>query len=234
MVAFAALQYLSASSHNFYVGANLGLNTMTGKRNDAANNRNNTLTQFTNNKSINTNNVFGGIFTGYLFRISNFGIGPEFFYNYGNIENIISGRHVDIPPLGGGDVTVFDVKYRLVSQYGINAKFAYFLKSYLLYALVGIQFQSGNFQVKARQDRGLQNLPERDHRTKFKSTNGFSFGIGGQKQINENYDIGLEYKVINFPRKNYEFFVDDQERTKLSSDIKYKIHSIGLRFIYKF
>ncbi len=228
-----ALQNLSAS-HNFYVGANLGLNTMVGKRNDSANNRNNSKAQFTDSKAVNTNSVYGGIFTGYLFRINNFGVGPEFFYNYGNIESTISGRHVDNPPLGGGDVTVFDVKYRMVSQYGINARFAYFLESYLLYTLLGIQFQSGNFQVKAKQDRGVQNLPEKDHRTKFKSTNGFSFGFGAQKQINENYDIGLEYKLTNFPRKNFEFNLDDVELTKLTSNIKYKIHSIGLRFIYKF
>ena len=224
------LQNLSAS-HSFYVGANLGLNTMVGKRNDSANNVNNSRAQFTDSKAVNTNGLYGGIFTGYLFRISDFGIGPEFFYNYGNIENTISGRHVDN---AGGDVTVFDVKYRIVSQYGINAKFAYFLEGYLLYTLLGIQFQSGNFQVKSKQDRGAQTLPEKDHRTKFKSTNGFSFGLGAQKQINENYDIGLEYKITNFPRKNFEFSLDDADSTKLTSDIKYKIHSIGLRFIYKF
>ncbi len=96
-------------SHSFYAGANLSINYLSGKRNDSAINENNE--RMVSSKSVSINKVYGGVFLGYLFRIQNFGFGPEFFYNYGTIENTISATHND----GGahGITVAFDIKHRL-------------------------------------------------------------------------------------------------------------------------
>lgn len=203
---------------------------MVGKRNDSATNVTPTTVNLESNKSVNAKSVYGGLIAGYLFRFQNFGIGPEFFYNYGNIENTISGQHNEPGPV----TTAFDIKHRITYQTGINSRFGYFWENYFLYTLVGLHFQAYNYFVKARQDRGAGHLLEYTNNTKNRKTTGVSFGVGLQKQINENYDVGLEYKLINIPKRNYEYDLRDPDELKLTSDIKYKIHSIGLRFIYKF
>ncbi|MCX7342682.1 MAG: outer membrane beta-barrel protein [Proteobacteria bacterium] len=222
-----------AGSHSFYIGANLRVNYLSGTRNDSATNSNRIRVDLASSKSVSVNKVYGGIFLGYLFRIQNFGFGPEFFYNYGTIENTISATHHD-----PADVKVdFDIKHRLTANKGIDLRIGYFVGSYFLNTLLGINWQTMNFQVTAR--RNELAFPaiihdEYSHRTPHKTRPGFSFGLGVQKQITENYDVGLEYKQTNYPRTRYAHNFQDDTQTTLTSDIKYKIHSIGLRFIYKF
>jgi opacity protein-like surface antigen len=218
-------------SHSFYVGANLNVHYLSGKRNDSAVNGNNINNDLASGKSVNVNKVYGGIFLGYLFRIHNFGFGPEFFYNYGTIENTISATHLD--PAGVN--VAFDIKHRLTANKGIDLRIGYFINNYFINALFGVNWQTVNYQVTARRADLLgAEYHEYSHRTPHKERPGFSFGLGAQKQITENYDVGLEYKQTNYPRRRYEFNLQDATQTKLTSDIKYKIHSIGLRFIYKF
>ena len=213
------------------MGASLGLGSMSGQRSDSVTNATPTTVSLANDKVVNSKGVFGGILGGYLFRFQDFGVGPEVFYNYGNIENTVSGKHVD----PAGVATAFDIKHRITNQTGINARFGYFLESYFVYTLFGLHSQTGNYQVKARQDAGAGNMLEYSYNTGNKITTGSSFGLGVQKQITENYEIGLEYKLTNFPRKNpYEFNTKDPIKTTLTSTLSYKLHSIGLRCIYKF
>lgn len=203
---------------------------MLGKRNDSVENTNRILANFTTNKTVNQRGIYGGFFVGYMLKICSFGIGPEFFYNYGSIENTVSNTHKD---QGAGINTAFDIKHRITTQSGINARIGCFLESYFLYMLFGQHFQTGNYKVLARQEPGGA-LVEFSHDSKNKVNRGASVGLGAQKQITENYGVGIEYKLINLPKRSYEFDLVDGNGTKLTSDIKYKIHSIGLRFIYKF
>ena len=219
-------------SHSFYIGANLKVNYLSGKRNDSAVNDTPVMADLASSKSVSVNKVYGGIFLGYLFRVYNLGFGPEVFYNYGTIESTVSATHTDP---GGPIDTAFDIKHRITTNKGIDLRIGYFVGSYFLNTSLGVCWQTVSYQVTARRaDAGGPTYNEYSHRTPHKERPGFSFGLGAQKQITENYDVGLEYKQTNYPRRRYEFNLYDNTDTKLTSDIKYKIHSIGLRFIYKF
>lgn len=219
-------------SHNFYAGVSLKVNYLSGNRNDFAHAPRPLPATMSKDKNVSINKMYGGIFLGYLFRIHNFGFGPEFFYNYGTIENNVSDTLIEpVTPIH----TSFDVKHRITANKGFNLRIGYFVGSYFLNTLFGVSWQTINYQVTARKsDLGAATYNEYSYRTPHKTRPGFSFGLGVQKQITESYDIGLEYKQTIYPRTKYEFNLDDPDLTKLTSDIKYKIHSIGLRFIYKF
>lgn len=132
--------------------------------------------------------------------------------------------------------TAFDITHKITNQYGANIKLGYFLESYFLYALMGIQSQTSQFFAKARQDQAGGVLHEYEYRTKKKNRNAFSFGLGIQKAIAENYAIGLEYKFARFPKKNFTWDLPDGVlvQTKLTSNLKYQMHSISLKLMYIF
>ncbi|MCX7342829.1 MAG: hypothetical protein NT128_01610 [Proteobacteria bacterium] len=170
----------------------------------------------------------GGIFAGYLLRCNNFGIGPELFWNYVSIEDILKGKQY-IP---GPYITDFDIKHRITNQYGINIRGGYFFDTFFIYALCGLHWQQYNFQVKAIHQDGI-NRRDFSYNTSNQITQGNSIGLGLQKQLTQNYDIGFEYKLTNLSKKNYEFNLDDNGRTRLNSSVSYKLHSFSLRFICK-
>ncbi len=228
---FTATQAFSAN-HSFYIGGSLSQTSISGKRNDSATNERLVDKNLTNNKSIHRKNAYGGVFAGYLFRIENFGIGPEFFYNYGKLEETISGTHSD--PLGPINTT-FDITHKLTNQAGANVRFGYFLDSYFLYTLLGIHSQTSQFYAKAKHiDLGVGTEEDYNYKTKKKNTNVFSFGFGVQKSIAENYAIGLECKFANFPNKNFTWNLGDADTTKLTSSFKYQLRSINLKLMYVF
>ena len=78
---------------------------MPGNRSDSVTNITPATAIFTDKKSMRLNGVYGGVFAGYLFRIKNFGIGPEFFYNHGKTVDKISGTLTDF----GNAITAFDI-----------------------------------------------------------------------------------------------------------------------------
>jgi opacity protein-like surface antigen len=227
-------QCLSAS-HSFYIGAVLSQNAISGKRSDSVTNITPTPAILTHNKGVHTKAAYGGMVAGYLFRTENFGIGPEFFYNYGKLENTIRGSHVDT--LLGPVNTAFDITHKVTNQYGANVRLGFFLDSYFLYALLGIHSQTSQFYAKARQvDQGTGDVHEHDYRTKKKTKNAFSFGLGAQKAIAENYAIGLECKFARLPKKNFIWNLQDDAlvQTKLTSSLKYQMRSISLKLMYIF
>ncbi len=217
-------------AHSFYGGANLGLNILSGKRNDTSTiTHNGAQAILSENKRTYKKGISGGIFAGYLLRCDNFGIGPELFWNYVNIEDTIKGKQ-DTP---GPYITDFDIKHRITNQYGINIRLGYFFDTSFIYALCGLHWQQYNFQVKAVNQDGLINRKDFSYNTSNKITQGNSIGLGVQKQLTPNYDIGFEYKLTNLPRKNYEFNLGDPLSTKLNSSLSYKLHAVSLRFICK-
>ena len=162
-------------------------------------------------------------------QYNNFGIGPEFFWNYINIEETLEGEQITIP---GPITTDFNIKHRITNQYGVNIRGGYFFNTYFIYVLCGLHWQQYNFHVKAKQDNGF-GIVTYPYNTSNKITQGNSIGLGVQKQLTPNYDIGFEYKLTNLPRKNYKFNLGDPIRTKLNSSASYKLHSLSLRFICK-
>lgn len=223
--------YGSNINHTFYGGANLGLSVMNGKRNDTSTKNVPPIEQknLTENKGVYKKGAFGGIFTGYLLQFSNFVMGPEVFWNYLNISDNIEGEQT-----AGGATTAFDVSYRINNQYGINLRFGTFIQTYLLYALFGLHWQQYNLQIKSKQDlAGPGGLPKYNYNTGNKNIRGNSFGLGVQKQLSQNYDIGFEYKLTNLPKKSYEFKLGDPNDTKVNSSASFKLHSFSLRFIFK-
>ena len=184
-----------------------------------------------NKKGVHSQRVYGGIFLGHLFRVENFGIGPEFFYNYCNFEDTVAAQHND--PVNA--VTAFDIKHTITSQFGANARLGYFLDNYFLYTLFGFHSQTGRFYAKARQEQGAGGvIHEFDYKTERKVTTAFSFGLGLQKAITANYAIGFECKFSRFPKRNFTWNLGDPSNTKLTSALQYKLRSFGLRFMYTF
>ncbi len=230
LTAFVSV-YGANVAHSFYGGANLGINVLSGKRNDTVTRNTLPLSQkvLSENKSIYKKGTSGGIFAGYLLRCDNFGIGPEFFWNYTNIEETLEGVQTTFGPVTTG----FNIKHRITNQYGINVRVGYFVDTFFIYALCGLHWQQYNFHVKAKQDNGLGVLRMYSYNTSNKITQGNSIGLGVQKQLTPNYDIGFEYKLTNLPRKNYEFNLGDPLSTKLNSSLSYKLHAFSLRFICK-
>ncbi len=227
------LQTLSAS-HSFYIGTTVGIGALSGKRGDIVTNKPvgvPVTAALTNKKGIHSQRVYGGIFAGHLFRIENFGVGPEFFYNYCNFEDTAAGQHDD----PANAVNAFDIKHTITSQFGANARLGYFLDNYFLYTLFGFHSQTGQFCAKAKQEQGAGGIIyEFDYKTERKVTTAFSFGLGLQKAITENYAIGFECKFARFPKRNFTFNLNDPSNTKLTSTLQYKLRSFGLRFMYTF
>lgn len=219
------------ASHNFYVGTSVAASSLTAKRSDSAKNTSPVTATFTHNKRCHADGVYGGIFTGYLFKYKNFGIGPEFFYNYGKLENKISGTHYDA---GGPFTTVYDVFYKFSNQKGVHVRIGYFLDSYFLYGLAGLQYQTGYFEVAARNTNAMADVTQETFRTKKKNSSTFSYGLGLQKLIEKNFAIGLECKFSSFPNRSYAFELNDLVRTTLDSSLKYQLRSISLKLMYVF
>ena len=117
---------------------------------------------------------------------------------------------------------------------GANLKLGYFLNSYFLYTLLGFQRQQIQLRAKARQVDALGDLLQFDFKGKKKSLSTFSFGFGVQKAIAENYVVGIECKIANFPKKNFTWILSEPNNTTLTSSLKYKMRSVGLRLMYVF
>jgi len=230
--AFAATE-TSKKDHNFYIGASLSQCALTGKRNDLGTNTTPLNKTLVDNKTVRSNGIYAGIIAGYLFRIENFGIGPEFFYNYGRIENKIDSTHLD--PAGPHD-TKFQASYKITNQKGLYLRLGYFLDSYFLYTLLGIHSQTGYFEAKGtKSDLGLApQVIDGAYKSKAKSLSSFSFGLGVQKAIAENYAVGIECKFATFPIKYFAFNLSDNERTKLTSNFRYQLRSVALKVMYVF
>jgi opacity protein-like surface antigen len=221
-----------SASHSFYVGTNIGLGILSGKRNDSATNNNLITAVLANNKSVHAQGACAGIFTGYLFRIENFGVGPDFFYNYGKFTNTIRGSHND--PLGGIN-TAFEITHKISSQMGANVRLGYFLESYFLYGSIGITYQKAQFEMLAsRVDILGGGANQYGYKPRKKKTSAFTFGFGAQKAIAENYAVGIECKFATFPKKNFSFTHNDAERTTLTSNFKYQLRSVALKVMYVF
>ncbi|MCE2716769.1 MAG: outer membrane protein [Pseudomonadota bacterium] len=221
------------SNHNFYAGFSLNQCALAGKRNDAATDTTPFNQILVNNKTVQNNGIYAGIIAGYLFKFKDFGIGPEFFYNYGRIENKINSTYLD--PAGPHD-TKFQVSYKIANQKGLHLRIGYFLDSYFLYTLFGIHSQAGYFEAKGtKSDLGLApQVIEGTYKSKTKSMTCFNFGLGAQKAIAEHYAIGLECRFSHFPNKNFTFALSDAERTTLNSSFKYQLRSISLKLMYVF
>lgn len=226
------LKILNAS-HNFYIGANINLGTLSGKRNDSATNITPVTTILANNKSTHAQSAYAGIFTGYLFRVQNFGIGPEFFYNYGKLENKIDGTHSDAVQ---GIDTKFEITNKISSQMGANIRLGYFYQDYFFYGLLGALYQKIQFSALAtRFDAGLGGPPASyNYKPAKKRASTFIFGFGAQKAINEKYIVGLEFKIADLPKKTYTWKLHDPTNTSLNSSFKYQLRSIGLKLMYIF
>lgn len=225
----SSLSQLSAS-HNFYGGVALNGNSLAGKRNDSAVNTTPVAETFSNNKRTQKRAVYAGVFVGYLFKANNFGIGPEFFYNYGKLESAINPTFTDP---GGPSHTVFNIAYKIANQAGAHLRLGYFVESYFLYALGGIQYQTYNFEMTAQHVEAA-NTTNYNNKSKKKQASSFSYGFGAQKSINENYTVGVECKFAHFPNKSFTFTLNDGERTTLTSSFKYKIQSLSLKIMYVF
>jgi hypothetical protein len=219
------------ANDSLYVGINTGGNIMSGNRNDTVNAG--TPTPFdvhlASQKSMSNKNILGGIFAGYLFKSGNFAIGPEFFTSFTNLEHTVSGVHI----VTGSSTSNFDVKYKITTQAGINARIGYCLEKYFIYTMIGVFLQKTNYEVKVQKDIGAGVLPQHYY-SKGAYIGGPSFGLGVQKPINDHYFLGLEFKTTIFPKKSMNFNVGDDENSKLYSRFKFNLYTINLRLIYLF
>ncbi len=224
---------LLGTTHSFYVGADLSGCFLAGERSDSAKDESPGVEPaiFSNNKKINKKNIYLGVLSGYLFRIQNFGIGPEFFYNVGKNEHTLDGLFTDtVAPTS----TNFKITYKVANQFGIHARLGYFFDDYFLYGLAGVLCQTSSFEMKAADINGAYNPTHHLYKPSRKRTSVFSFGLGAQKTITENYALGIEYRFSQFPRRNFTYCLNDLENTTLTSSFKYKLHSIGLKLMYVF
>ncbi len=232
ILAFSIVPQLLSATHSFYVGTSLSGCSLTGKRNDSAKDTTPGVPKavFAGDKRVNARGVYGGALGGYLFRIDNFGIGPEIFYNYGKIESRIRDIFSDII---SATSTSFDITHKISNQVGTHIRLGYFFDSYFLYTLLGMQYQTAYFEMKAVHTDAGVSTPY-NYKSKTKSTSAFSFGLGAQKAIAENYAVGIECKFATFPIKNFAFNLSDAERTTLTSNFSYKMRSVALKLMYVF
>ena len=230
ILAFLTAPQLLSTTHSFYVGAKLSGCSLTGKRSEIAKNTTPAIEIIADNKRTNARGVYGGVLGGYLFRIDNFGIGPEIFYNYGRLESQIRGTLTD--PAVPSSAT-FDIAYKITNQVGAHIRLGYFLDSYFLYTLLGMQYQTAYFDMKAQHVEGIVSTAYQ-YKSKKKNTSAFSFGLGAQKAITENYAVGIECKFATFPVKYFTFNLSDGERTTLNSNFSYKMRSVALKVMYVF
>jgi hypothetical protein len=127
------------------------------------------------------------------------------------------------------------VQYRLTTSTGVNAKVGYFLNENFIYALLGWQQQrircNASFVITDR----LGGPAHEFSQTKNFNINAVSLGIGAQRPINENYSIGLEFKVTKLPGVSHQFIIGDINQTKLDGKLNgIRIYSAALRFTYTF
>jgi opacity protein-like surface antigen len=230
ILAFLTAPQLLCATHSFYAGTSLNYCSLTGNRGDLAADTQPAEKELSSNKRRNKAGIYGGAFAGYLFRIENFGIGPEFFYNFGKIESSVIDNFTDP---GGPTYTTFNVTNKIKNQSGAHIRVGYFLDSYFLYTLLGMQYQTASFEMNAQQS-AAGNTTVYSYKPKKKNISAFSFGLGAQKTITENYVVGIECKFANFPRKNFTFNFNDAGETTLTSNFSYKMRSVALKVMYVF
>lgn len=228
----SSLSCTLTANHSFYIGTSLNGSFLTEKRNDLAKNTNDTKIVFSDNKKIYKQSVYAGILAGYLFRFKNIGIGPECSYSIGKSEINVDGLFEDV---AGPYATTFKITHKTTDQFNIHARIGYFFNNYFLYTLAGIHYQTSQSQAKATriEPRG-QPTVSFIYKSGRKRMSTFSFGLGIQKPITENCMIGLEYKMAQFPSKNFTFTLNDPDKTTLTSSFKYQLRSVGLKLMYVF
>ena len=230
LLILAALPALYGN-HSFYAGTSLSFNMMSGRRSDYVTNTDSQSASITRKKSVKNNGVFGGLFAGYLFRVNNFGISPEFFFNYGKIENKVSGTHSDTT---AAVYTKFYITNRVTSQIGGNARVGYFLDCYFLYAFVGLHYQKAKYYVTAQQTPGDISLHDYAYSSSNQSASAVSFGLGAERPISDHFKIGLEMKYTKFPSKQYYYSLGDSEKTNITTKFKYRLLAFNFRISYVF
>lgn len=219
------------SQHNVYLGINAGIASIVAKRDDYTINNSPLHKDLADNKAINNKSGLVGIFIGYLFRFKNFGAATELFAEYENLESKIEEKYHDNL---AGDENSVQVHYKLTGPFGMNFKIGYFLYDNFLYALFGWQKQKLRYQANLT-NAPVVNVVSQFAQTKNKHINGINLGVGFQRPINENYLIGLEFKVSKASARNFETDFKDNYETKLFSNLRsIKTYSCCLRFMYTF
>ena len=90
-------------------------------------------------------------------------------------------------------------------------------------------------ETNLKPEINVQKEPKKKYyKPKKKNISAFSFGLGAQKTITENYVVGIECKFANFPRKNFTFNFNDAGETTLTSNFSYKMRSVALKVMYVF
>lgn len=225
---------LVSQQHNFYLGADVGLSNLSARKNEYTINNSPFYKSLANKKRVGDKSALGGIFAGYLFRIANFGLGSEVFWQYSAMETSTEEKYNDDLAAADNEIRT---QYKLTGRKGLNIRTGYFFDNYFVYALVGWQQQKVRYKATLTiQDPLIVNNLSQYSQIKNNNVSALSFGLGIQKAINENYAIGIELKITRMPKKTFNIhFQDEAYDTKLSSKLRrIQTQSALLRVMYTF
>lgn len=221
----------------FYAGLAGGIERLSGKRNESANEDAGggarITTIFTDGKSMNENNVAVSLLTGFLWKPSNHPIvlGPEIFFGRGNTTSTVNDDRFDA---ASNAFRHYSTTLQRKLFYGALVRAGYqFCGNYLVYLSLG--FDRGQFA----RTTVLAADPANITTTSAKNTkwlNGLLFGLGFEKRI-DSFVVGLDLRAVRYGKYNAQDSVlvaPGVGPGTLSCNAKPRIYFGTLRICYQF
>jgi Outer membrane protein beta-barrel domain len=218
-------------SHNFYLGASLGVGFFDYKPSDNVTTDAPFIENVSHSKKKTSNrNINGGGILGYIYKIGKFGIGSELDWQKYNL-NQEKNYHFDDSTLIEANV---NEKINLSNQISVKIKSGFFVKDLFCYGLLGVTRSSLSSNCLFKEVGGANALRLFSFNKKVK---GLKFGLGLEKRISDNYVLGIELVSDKLKSIRYDFSLDPTTavNSQQHSTIRnLNIYSANLRLMYIF
>lgn len=161
--------------------------------------------------------VNGSLRAGYGWQRNDWVFGPELGFDFGSIEDSVSGR---LAPRGYVPTDV-EAESKIKNVISLTGKLGYVVRpDVLLFGKAGVARADIEYRLSGADESGETYSGNSD----YKKT-GYIVGFGAEKRINEKFTVTGEYEYANFGKETREFQGIHTEATPKYNNIK-----VGLNY----
>lgn len=223
--------FATQNNHSFYVATALGIDKISGKRTGLARDPTPPITDrdFSVGKSLRSISAALDMRVGYMYKFSQFGLGIEALGGHTKLED----THKQDFLFQAVSSNQYEIKQKLTTYAGLQARGGYIINDLFIYALAGIHIQKiqwhlHTFMVDLVGGNPAESIDLKINKQKLAPC----FGIGFQKALTPQFDIGLEFKATLFKKFKLKWERYHINAHNIHSSFKNTLYSIRLKFTY--
>lgn len=230
LLLLASPLFAAQNNHSFYVTTALGIDKISGKRTGLARDPTPPITDtdFSVGKSLRSISAAVDIRVGYMYKFSQFGLGLEVLGGYTKLED----THKQAFLLQAVSNNQYEIKQKLTTYAGLQARGGYIINDAFIYALAGIHIQKIQWQLNTFMVELVGGNSESIDLKINKQKLAPCFGIGFQKALTPQFDVGLEFKATLFKKFKLKWERYHINAHNIHSSFKNTLYSIRLKFTY--